>query len=306
MDIYQLKYLVAIIESDYNISSAAKKLHVSQPALTQVIKKFETDEKIDLFIRQQGRLAGLTPQGESFYTNALNVIYHHERMMKELREHSTKARGKIRIGIPPLVLTVLFTDILSKLVISNPDIQFDIIEEGAFELQRLLRLQEIDFAVILQPTDLNSMHFKEEVIFVEEVCCFLSKDHTLAKIKNTMDWHDLKDQNLAIFSSTFMIHHQLMRKFESLNIVPKIALMSTSWDFLLESTLNSDFITVLPGPIRNHIVKGRIKEMKFTVPMPWKVVLTYPNKSHYSRIETYTRDSIYHYFQSNRPILPIQ
>lgn len=121
-----------------------------------------------------------------------------------------------------------------------------------------------------------------------------------------MDWMDLKEQNLAIFSNTFMIHHQLMRKFESLGIVPKIALMSTSWDFLLESTLNSDFITVLPGPVRSHIVKDMYKEMRFTVPMPWKVVLTYPNKSHYSKIETYTRDSIYHFFQSHRPIVPIK
>jgi DNA-binding transcriptional LysR family regulator len=305
MDIYQLKYFCSIIESNYNISAAAKKLHVSQPALTQVIKKFENDEKIELFIRHHGRLSGLTPQGESFYTNASNVIYHHERMMKELREHSTKARGRVRVGIPPLVLTVLFTEILSKLVIKNPDIQFDIIEEGAFELQRLLKLQEIDFAVILQPTDLNSMHFKEEVIFVEEVSCFLCKDHPLA-VKDTMDWQDLKDQNLAIFSNTFMIHHQLMRKFESLNIVPKIALMSTSWDFLLESTINSDFITMLPGPTRNHIVNDRIKEMRFSVPFPWKVVLTYPNKTHYSRIETYTRDSIYHFFKDNHPIETIK
>lgn len=305
MDIYQLKYFCTVIESNYNISTAAKKLHISQPALTQVIKKFESDEKIELFHRHQGRLAGLTPLGEAFYLNACSVITHHERMMKELREHSTKVRGRIRIGIPPLVLTVLFTQILSKLVISNPDIQFDVIEEGAFELQRLLKLQEIDFAVILQPTYLNNLHFKEEVIFVEEVSCFLSKDHPLA-VKDTMDWMDLKEQNLAIFSNTFMIHHQLMRKFESLGIVPKIALMSTSWDFLLESTLNSDFITVLPGPVRSHIVKDMYKEMRFTAPMPWKVVLTYPNKSHYSKIETYTRDSIYHFFQSHQPIVPIK
>lgn len=305
MDIYQLKYYCTVIESNYNISTAAKKLHVSQPALTQVIKKFESDEKIELFYRYQGRLVGLTPLGEAFYLNACNVIAHHERMMKELREHSTKVRGKIRIGIPPLVLTVLFTQLLSQLVIQNPDIHFDIIEEGAFELQRLLKLQDIDFAVISQPTDLNNLHFKEEVIFVEEVSCFLSKSHPLAE-KDTMDWVDLKDQNLAIFSNTFMIHHQLMRKFESLSIVPKIALMSTSWDFLLESTLNSDFITVLPGPVRNHIVKDMYKELPFTGSMPWKVVLTYPNKSHYSKIETYTRDSIYHFFQSHRPIVPIK
>ncbi len=304
MDITQLKYFVTIVESEFNLSAAASKLHISQPALTQSIKKFETEERIELFVRNLGRLCNLTPSGESFYTNAKIVIGHHDRMMKELREHSSNIRGRVRIGIPPLVLTVLFTDVLAKLVIANPDVQFDVFEEGAFKLQRLLKLQEIDFAIILQPTDLNHQHFKEELIYQDELSCFMCIDHPLAK-KDYLSWHDLKDRNLAIFTDTFMIHHQLMRKFESLSIVPKVALMSTSWDFLLESTLNSDFITILPSPIRDHFSQNRIKEVKFETPMPWKVVLTYAHKPRYNRIETYVRNSLFHYFSSNKTIIPI-
>jgi DNA-binding transcriptional LysR family regulator len=304
MDITHLKYFVVIVESDLNLSLAAQKLHISQPALSQAVNKFESEERIELFVRNLGRLCSLTPSGESFYTNAKVVIAHYERMMKELREHATTIRGKIRIGIPPLVLTVLFTDVLAKLVITNPDIEFDIIEEGAFKLQRLLKLQEIDFAIILQPTDLNHQHFKEELIYHDELACFMCVDHPLAK-QEKISWVDLKDQNLAIFTDTFMIHHQLMRKFESLSMVPKIAFMSTSWDFLLESTINSDFITILPSPIYKHYTQDRIKMIKFKVPMPWDVVLTYPNKARYNRIETYTRQSLYNYFQHKTAIVPI-
>lgn len=39
MDITQLKYFVTIVESEFNLSAAASKLHISQPALTQSIKK---------------------------------------------------------------------------------------------------------------------------------------------------------------------------------------------------------------------------------------------------------------------------
>lgn len=304
MDITHLKYFVAIVESNLNLSLAANKLHISQPALSQCMSKFESEERTELFVRNHGRLCSLTPSGESFYTNAKVVIAHHERMMKELREHSTNIRGKIKIGIPPLVLTVLFTDVLAKLVITNPDIEFDIIEEGAFKLQRLLKLQEIDFAIILQPTDLNHQHFKEELIYQDELACFMCVNHPLAK-KQSITWTDLKDRNLAIFTDTFMIHHQLMRKFESLSIVPKVAVMSTSWDFLLESTLNSDFITILPSPISKHYAQERIKKLKFQTPMPWRVVLTYANKPNYNRIETYTRNSLFNYFKHDQVIEPI-
>jgi DNA-binding transcriptional LysR family regulator len=243
----------------------------------------------------------LTNVGESFYNNALIVIDHHDRMIKDLRENSTVVKGKVRIGIPPLILTVMFTDFLSNLIIKNPNIRFEIIEEGAFELRRQLILQEIDFAIILQPTDLNPQVFKEEIILIDQLTCFMSTRHTLSS-KGSIQWTDLRQRKLAIFTNTFMIHHQLKRKFESLNITPDIALMSSSWDFLLESTRGSDFITILPSPVNKHISYSDIKEIPFDPPFPWKVVLVYPIKSRYSRIENYVRQSMMSYFIDKKSV----
>jgi DNA-binding transcriptional LysR family regulator len=301
MDIYQLRYFIAIVESDFNLSMASRKHHISQPALTQAIKKFETEEKVELFTRANGRLSGLTNVGESFYNNALIVIDHHDRMIKDLRENSTVVKGKVRIGIPPLILTVMFTDFLSNLIIKNPNIRFEIIEEGAFELRRQLILQEIDFAIILQPTDLNPQVFKEEIILIDQLTCFMSTRHTLSS-KGSIQWTDLRQRKLAIFTNSFMIHHQLKRKFESLNITPDIALMSSSWDFLLESTRGSDFITILPSPVNKHISYSDIIEIPFDPPFPWKVVLVYPIKSRYSRIENYVRQSMMSYFIDKKSV----
>jgi DNA-binding transcriptional LysR family regulator len=301
MDIYQLRYFVAIVESDFNLSLASRKHHISQPALTQAIKKFETEEKVELFTRASGRLSGLTNVGENFYNNALIVLENHDRMLRDLRENSTVVKGKVRIGIPPLILTVMFTDFLSNLIIKNPDIRFEIIEEGAFELRRQLILQEIDFAVLLQPTDLNPQVFKEEIILIDQLTCFMSTRHPLSN-KESIQWTDLRQRKLAIFTHTFMIHHQLKRKFESLNISPDIALMSSSWDFLLESTRGSDFITILPSPVNKHFSYSDVKEIPFDPPFPWKVVLVYPIKSRYSRIENYVRQSMISYFIDKKSV----
>ena len=165
MDILQLKYFVCIVESDYNLSTASKKLHISQPALTQYIRKFEDAEGIELFARLSGRLNGLTVSGENFYSNAKIVIDQYNTLYKELHENSSSIKGTVTIGIPPLVLTVLFTTYLSKIIRLNPTIRFNIIEEGAYELRRKLLLHEIDFVVILQPTNLNNQIYAEDIIF---------------------------------------------------------------------------------------------------------------------------------------------
>lgn len=304
MEISHLKYFIAIVENNLNLSDASRKLHISQPALSKYIIKFEEEENLKLFERNYGRLTGLTPAGENFYANALVVIEKHDNLMNEFREHGSLIRGVIRIGIPPLILTVLFTEIMADLIRLNPKIKFTIIEKGAFELRKMLLLEELDLAVLLDPTNLSDLLFKEEVIREDELTAFMSRDNPLAEgVK--IEWSDLKGKDLAIFNESFMIHHQLMAKFRSIKMEPRISLMSGSWDFLLEVTRTSNFITVLPAPIRDHFFFRDVKEMPFSKPISWQVVLTYPVKSRYSRIEKYTLDSIRDYFIEGRKVQPL-
>lgn len=304
MDITQLKYFVCIVESEYNLSAASKKLHISQPALTQYIRKFEDEEGIELFTRMSSRLNGLTASGENFYSNAKIVIEQYNLMYKELHENSSSIKGTVTIGIPPLVLTVLFTDYLSQIIRLNPTIRFNIIEEGAYELRRKLLLHEIDFVVILQPTNLNNQIYAEDIIHKDQLTAFMCSKNKLSD-KQKIDWKDLDHTNLAIFNESFMIHHQLMKKFETEDIKPNIVLSSSLWDFLLESTRSSDYITILPAPIHNHIRFDGIVEKQLNQPIYWHVVLAYPIKTHYNRIERYVRRSMHEFFLENKELKPI-
>lgn len=301
MDINQLKYFIAIVENDLNLSLASQKLHISQPALSKYIIKFEEEEKVKLFERNHGRLTGLTAAGENFYANAQIVIEKHDNLMKEFREHGSLIKGVVRIGIPPLILTVLFTEVMAELIRLNSEIRFIIVEKGAYELRKMLLLDELDIAVLLHPTNLNQLLFKEEIIREDELTAFMSKENPLAS-KSFIEWTDLKGKELAVFNETFMIHHQLMRKFQSLKMDPKISLMSGSWDFLLEVTRTSSFITILPAPIKEHFSFIDVVEVPFKKPISWQVLLTYKVKSHYTRIEEYTIESIIKYFRENKKI----
>lgn len=305
MDINQLKYFVCIVDNDYNLSASAKKLHISQPALTQYLHKFEAQENTELFTRYAGRLTGLTIAGENLYANALTVIRYHETLLRELRDDAKVIKGSVRIGIPPLILSVLCTKLLTELLTKNPNIKFEIDELGAFDLRKKLLLHEVDFAVLLQPSDLNPAVFAEEVIHNDELTVFMSEHHPLAH-QETLTWLDLKPYRLSIFDESFMIHHQLKRKFDSMNLKPNIGIMSGSWDFLLDSVRDSNFITILPSPIRNLIKMDRIVEKHLVDPIFWHVILAYPIKNHRTRIESYTRKSIVDYYTKGLPIKPIQ
>ena len=304
MNIDHLKYFITVVNNGFNLSEASKKLHISQPALSKYILKFEEEERVDLFYRKHGRLLGLTPSGENFFANAKGVVEAHDRMLKELREASKKVRGVIRIGIPPLILTVLFTEVMSKLILLNPLIKFEIVEAGAFELRKLLAMNELDFAVLLSPSELNPQAFVEVLLKKDDLTVFLSSTHPLAE-KEMLRWTDLEKEKLALFNESFMIHHLLMGKFRALRMEPDIQILSGSWDFLLEVTKDSEMVTILPSPITKFMVTDGIVEKKLVSPVSWKVVLTHPFPSYSSPLQQYVQESIVDSFQKGKDIVPI-
>lgn len=298
MDIKQLKNFVVIVESDFNISETSKKLHISQPALSKMILNFEREENIELFERSNGRLQSLTPAGENFYYNAIELLKQYDEMMEGLRDASSKMKGKIKIGIPPLVNTVLFTEILPKLILENPNIQFDIIEMGAFELQKSLILQEIDIAALLRPSNFKKNNIQEVLIANDHLCAIMNKDHKLA-CKDKLSWSDLNNEYMAIFEESFMINHYLMLKFESENIRPDVKLKSHNWDYLLDAVRHSSLITVLPTPVSDFFSLKNLVKKEFDDPINWEVILCRQVKSHYTRVEAFVFKSLCQYFDNH-------
>lgn len=284
MDIRQLRYLVEIVQNKFNLSETSQRIHLSQPALSQTIRRMETEFEVELFNRSRGRLISLTPVGESVYQDALEVLQKHDQLMTNMRNTAESMQGRIRIGIPPLVLSVLFTDVLAELIANNPRARIEIIEEGAFELRRMLQTEEIDCAILLEPTDLSKANFEQVLLFHDSLSLFMSKNHPLAD-KSSVEWTDLKGESFVLFDETYLIHHNVKRKFRSLNMELKTILMSKSWDFLLESVRHSKFLTFLPRPIEQQYNLVDVVQAKLNKPLDWDVVLVYPKKRHYSPIE---------------------
>jgi len=295
MDIKQMHYFISIVETDFNMSQASKILHVSQPALSQTIAVLEKNENLTLFERAHGRLQTLTPAGEVLYQYAKEIVEKYDAMIEELQQESSQLRGHLKIGIPPVVISVVFPEILPKLISTNPEIRFEIKEAGAVELKKDLLLQELPIVVLLRPTGLDIGSVEEVVIRKDTLSAFMSKSNPLAE-KDKLEWKDLHNQPMAIFDSTYMIHHQLMNKFSSLQVKPQLYLQSASWDLLLNATRNSGLITVLPTPVDYYYFSPDVVRKEFENPIYWEVVLCRRKQKRYSRVEDYVFNYMKDYY----------
>lgn len=299
MDIKQLKKFISIVKSGNNLSLTSKKIHITQPALSKMIKTIEDEESVLLFNRNKGKLSSLTPVGEIFFEKATKVVEEYEKMIDYLDNANHKITGEIKIGIPPLILSTVFGEFLPQFILNNTEVKVTVIEAGAYELKKALLLNEIDLAVLLDPIDL--INIDRTLLLSDELLFFMDKKNPLAK-KNILDWNDIAKQPLAIFESSFMIHHIVKDAYESHNLRPKIRITSQSWDYLLQTTKNSNLVTILPGATNQFINDDIFTYKRLTEPMIWNVILVRQKKKNYRFVENYCYDAITTYFNKLRKV----
>ena len=78
MTLNQLKYVIALSEEN-SINDAAKKLFISQPALTAALKSLEEEVGFDIFLRTKSGIS-LTVKGSEFLGYAKSVIEQYDML----------------------------------------------------------------------------------------------------------------------------------------------------------------------------------------------------------------------------------
>ena len=100
MNFLQMEYFVAVA-SEGNVTRAAEKLHVSQSALSQTIRKLEEEFSVCLFDRLPKKLV-LTEAGSAFLEYAQKALSDREQITHQLRNHDGQLRGRIIMQSNPI------------------------------------------------------------------------------------------------------------------------------------------------------------------------------------------------------------
>ena len=100
MELRHLRYFVAVAELE-NISRAALKLHVSQPALSSQIRDLEDDVGFNL-LERTAKSVRLTDAGRAFLTEARAVLQHADEAVKKARAVANAEPTELHVGYSPM------------------------------------------------------------------------------------------------------------------------------------------------------------------------------------------------------------
>lgn len=178
MELRHLRYFIGVAEQE-NVSRAALKLHVSQPALSRQIRDLE-DELGFLLLERSAKSVRLTEAGHAFLTEARAVLQRAEDAVKAARAIATGERDELHIGYAPSLTARILPQTLRAFQAELPSVRLRLHDLSTEEMLAGLREGELQiaFVVRLTPAMLRGLRFEE--LLRDLICLAVAPKHRLA------------------------------------------------------------------------------------------------------------------------------
>lgn len=163
---------ITVVEEG-NISAAAQKLYISQPAISKSIKKLENNLGISLFNRNSRGVA-LTEEGALLYRHVKSAFEDIDAGEENIQLHSKLGIGHIRLGVSTTLCKYLLLPFLKPFVEQNPHISISIECQSSGRTTELIENGKIDIGLIARPAKDNGLsylslgHVRDSFIATEE------------------------------------------------------------------------------------------------------------------------------------------
>ncbi|AXX65418.1 LysR family transcriptional regulator [Bombilactobacillus bombi] len=253
MNIEHLRYYVEIVKSNYNLTVAAKKLYISQSALSQLINHYENLINVPFFKRNKGHLVGLTPAGKYIFQKSQSIINIYEETKKTL-QNVYATNKQITIGIPILALQLVYEKFFQKLQLEYQNLKISIIESNSQKALYMLNNGEIDIAISTEnPNTCNDLFSKK--IFDSDLVVIMDRNHPLAKNK-FITAKDLFIYPLASLNNSYDINKLIIKKFKSIKSTPVFTFQSSDLNLLISTCKNQKTLAILPTLAYSHVNKN--------------------------------------------------
>lgn len=134
-----------------SLTEAAKKLYVSQPAISQAIKKLEEELNVKLFIRNKRSSLKLTDAGRDILSLAYKMIDLENKLYQRAYEENHLMGGMIRIASVPLGVSLILSHVLPIFKKQFPEVQIELLEGTPFEVKNMVLDFQADIGITTSP-----------------------------------------------------------------------------------------------------------------------------------------------------------
>lgn len=237
MTLRHLMIFTAVVDAG-GMNKAAKKLHLSQPNISQAIAELEQHYGIKLFERLSQRLY-LTKEGELLLSFSRNILDSCKQMEETMNQAVEKTQ--VQIGCSISVGTCLINDILDEAQKLLPKCEFQVNVTNSSEVEKALLTNQIDVGII------EGLVSDENIVAVpmckDELVIVCGNTHPLAD-KKSIVLKELEGQNYVSRESGSTERNQYEQLLEQNGIKLKRIFCSTNTDAIKNAVIHGRGIAI--------------------------------------------------------------
>lgn len=252
MNFQNLQYFLAVAE-EMNVTRAARRLHISEQALSRQIGKLEQELGARLFERNP-RFT-LSPAGKRLKSAAEQIGNIQRQLHLELDDLTNNNTGELRIGVSYTRGQALLPRLLPPFHQKHPGITVTIQEGSSSELQDNLSKGRIDLFIGYVPRDLDAFEAAElgrERLFLVVPKAFMTDlfgeaaDQKRREFAEGVDIRAFRDLPFILLDRDDRVRRMADRLFSRYDITPRILLETRNIQTAFALAMEGMGITIYP------------------------------------------------------------
>jgi DNA-binding transcriptional LysR family regulator len=267
IDLRHLRHLIAVATHP-TLQAAADDLHLTQPALTRSIARFEESLGAPLFDRRGRRLA-LTELGERLVTRGEDLLRRVRDLEEEIRLWQGLGTGSVSVGVAPEAELGLLPRVLEDFVSAHPGVELTVRSGTTEALLPALLEGELHFLVADAERVLGREDLEVRPLAPDPIAVALRPDHPLAD-RSTPELAELARFPLAGASTAPRFDRwraEIGLREQGRPFSP--ALLCDNYEVLVRVAQTSDVLVFGPGRLLEAYAQaGRLKVMPWPLEGP--------------------------------------
>lgn len=209
MNTRDLSYFRILVEKR-NYTEVAEMFSVSQPTITQAVKRLEKEFNSKLVhVDRVHQKTEITRSGYLLYEKSKIIQKNIDLARKEIKASDSE---KIKFGLPPIIGTLYFPQVVQKLAQASLFQRLQISESGSSELLDELDNGNVDIAVIATIKPIENPKYQVEYLGSRPFGVIVSAKNPLAQSTEPVDFKSLMSEKFIRLTGKY-IHSQMLEDY---------------------------------------------------------------------------------------------
>jgi len=231
MTLKQLKYLVGIVDSGLNITSAAERLFTSQPGISKQLKQLEAELGVQLFTRKGKSLAAITPAGRDVIARARKILREVDNIRSLASDLTAEQEGTLSIATTHTQARYVLPEVIREFRALYPKVDLDLHQGTSEQIAELISTNKVDFAIATGSQHLFS-HLTLLPVYHWHRIALVPKGHPLAPQKAPLNLKTLAQYPLVTYVFSVTGESSFKRAFHDQGLEPRVVFTARDADII--------------------------------------------------------------------------